>query len=420
MSASAAGDSGGLLARVGLTRRGRTLLGAAAGALVAAWATGGQDLLGVTVLLVALPAAGVLVLRRTRYGLLIERHLERRYVSVGQVCDVRLALRNVSRVPLTSLLVEERLPAALGGHPRFVVDWCGPGQRREVSYQLTPQRRGRYAVGPLVVRLTEPFGCAEVARRFPATAEVVVTPTVVALPAVTLATTVAGGGGDDLAGATGAGEPDASVRGYRRGDDLRRVHWRSTARTGDLMVRRESHGTATRAAVLLDDRAGAHSLASFEWAVSAAASITVHLVERGFVVSLVTGGSQVSGPTAALAQLAILGELAVLTPRFERHRGREGEFPASPVATAVTVALCGATDPAHLTRLAAGARQGGSRIGVLLDVAAFDRRASTGAATAAPAALLTRAGWRVLRAGPQTSLPLLWAELRAPARAGYR
>lgn len=420
MSDSAAGNSVGLLARVGLTRRGRTLLAAAAGALVAAWATGEQDLLGVAVLLVALPAASVLVLRRTRYGLRIDRHLERRYVGVGQDCEVRLALRNVSHVPLTSLLVEEHLPAAVGGHPRFVVGWCGPGQRREVTYRLTPQRRGRYAVGPLVVRLTEPFGCAEVARRFPGTAEVIVTPAVVALPPVSLAAAVVGSGGDDLAGATGADEPDASVRGYRRGDDLRRVHWRSTARTGEMMVRRESNGTASRAAVLLDDRAGSHSLTSFEWAVTAAASIAVHLAERGFVVQLVTSRGQVGGPTPALAQLAILGELAVLAPRSERHRPRSREFPGAPVETAVTVALCGATDPAQATRLIAGARQRGPRIGLLLDVAAFDRRVPAEDATTAPAALLTRAGWRVLRAGPQTSLPLLWAQLRSPALAGRR
>ena len=82
------------------------------------------------------------------------------------------------------------------------------------------------------------------------------------------------------------------MREYRRGDDLRRVHWRSSARVGELMVRREEQPWQSRATVFLDNRAGAHRgqgiASSLEAAVSAAASIAVHLSQRGFTVRLVT------------------------------------------------------------------------------------------------------------------------------------
>ena len=89
-----------------------------------------------------------------------------------------------------------------------------------------------------------------------------------------------------------AGEDDAGTREYRQGDDLRRVHWRSTARLGQLMVRREEQPWQARCTVLLDTRSTAHGGegpgSSFEWAVSAAASVAVHLVRHGYFVRLVT------------------------------------------------------------------------------------------------------------------------------------
>ena len=54
------------------------------------------------------------------------------------------------------------------------------------------------------------------------------------------------------------GEDDQSIREYRDGDDLRRIHWPATARTGDLMVRQEDRPARRRAMILLDPRAGAH------------------------------------------------------------------------------------------------------------------------------------------------------------------
>src|SRR3712207_9395429 len=85
-----------------------------------------------------------------------------------------------------------------------------------------------------------------------------VTPRVVPLPAIR---TIGGGGntGEARPHRIGVvGQDDVLVREYRQGDDVRRIHWRSTARLGDLMVRREEQSWAPSASIVLDSRAAAH------------------------------------------------------------------------------------------------------------------------------------------------------------------
>jgi uncharacterized protein (DUF58 family) len=79
--------------------------------------------------------------------------------------------------------MEDALPYALGGRPRFVLDKIEPQGVREVSYPVSSDVRGRFRVGPLSVRLTDPFGLCELTRSFATTDELVVTPGRQPLPA---------------------------------------------------------------------------------------------------------------------------------------------------------------------------------------------------------------------------------------------
>ena len=128
-------------------------------------------------------------------------------------------------------------------------------------------------------------------RQFVATSEVMVTPQVVPLPAIR---TIGGGGstGEARPHRIGVvGQDDALVREYRQGDDVRRIHWRSTARRGELMVRREEQAWDPSASIdpglpgLAPTPAGACSN-SLEWAISAAASIAIHFLDDGFGVEI--------------------------------------------------------------------------------------------------------------------------------------
>src|SRR6266545_2140185 len=276
----------------GLTTRGRSFLAAAAAAGVSALLLGEKDLLRVAALLALLPLLAVFAVARARYRLTCSRVLQPHRTPIGTAARVVLRLHNTSGFPTGTLLLEDRLPYALGSRPRLVLERLGARRTTSVAYTVRADTRGRYPIGPLLVRLTDPFGLCELTRAFPSVNELTVIPQVVPLPAVRIAGEYVGSGESRSRSVASHGEDDAATREYRHGDDLRRVHWRSTARTGELMVRREEQPWESRATVILDTRASAHRgegpTASFEWAVSAAASIAVHLRHGGYKLRLVS------------------------------------------------------------------------------------------------------------------------------------
>ena len=96
----------------------------------------------------------------------LTRVIEPSTVSAGTSAKVTLALSNESRSPTGLLLLEEQVPYTLGTRPRFVLDRMGPRWHRQLSYTVRSDVRGRYALGPLVVRVNDPFGLVELDRTF--------------------------------------------------------------------------------------------------------------------------------------------------------------------------------------------------------------------------------------------------------------
>ncbi|MFE2417766.1 DUF58 domain-containing protein [Streptomyces hokutonensis] len=297
-------EKGGVrTALAGLTTRGRSFLAAGIAAAVCAYVLGQGDLLRVGLLLAVLPLVCATVLYRTRYRVAGSRRLSPARVPAGSEARVHLRMDNVSRLPTGLLMLQDRVPYVLGPRPRFVLDRVEAGGRREVSYRVRSDLRGRYPLGPLQLRLTDPFGMCELTRSFSTFDTLTVIPRVEALSPVRLSGEAKGYGDGRNRSLALAGEDDVIPRGYRYGDDLRRVHWRSTARYGELMVRREEQPQRARCTVLLDTRgiafAGQGPDSAFEWAVSGAASVLVHMLERGFSVRLLTDtGNSVPGEGA--------------------------------------------------------------------------------------------------------------------------
>jgi uncharacterized protein (DUF58 family) len=304
----------------GLTVRGRCLLAAGLAATVCAAVLREVNLLRVGVFLLVLPLISYAMVARTRYRLTCTRRLDPVRVNAGSSAQVRLKLQNVSRLPTGGMLAEDTVPYRRGGRPRFVLDRVLPQRAVEVDYTVRSQVRGRFRIGPLTVRLTDAFGLCEVTRSFSAADLLVVTPQVVTLPPVRLGGDWAGAGESRARSVATAGEDDAATREYRQGDDLRRIHWRSTARKGELMVRREEQPWQSRAALLLDCRGSAHHgdgpSSSLEWAISAAASIGLHLANAGFTMRVVgdSGEELVGGAIGADAfDNVLLDDLSVRT-----------------------------------------------------------------------------------------------------------
>ncbi|MFF0255794.1 DUF58 domain-containing protein [Micromonospora zamorensis] len=248
-----------------------TLLGAAAGAavgyaaLVAAW----------------------------RPRLTVTRLADPDRVARGEPASMTLTVRNAGRLRSANLLAEDRCGDRSVPVP---VLRLRPGRDTQVRYDVPTHRRGVVPVGPLRVTRRDPLGLVALARPYGATVPVWVYPRVHPLTAVPT------GAGRSLDGRVD-GVPHGSItfdslREYVVGDELRRVHWRTSARVGELMVRENVDTSLPRLVVLLDNRATAHPervggvAESFESACEAAASIVTAAHRADLPVVLLFAAAQ--------------------------------------------------------------------------------------------------------------------------------
>ncbi len=398
-----------------LTLRGRAFLAAGITAVACAVVLGQPMLTRVGVLVVAVPLITALVVGRGRYRLALVRVVSPELVSAGQPARVELNLTNDGRTPTGALMLEEQVPYVLGTRPRFVLEGIGHGWRRQVTYQVRSDVRGRFEIGPMTVRVGDPFGMVELGRAFRTTSSLTVTPRTVRLPTIPLGGAWTGSGDNrPRAFAIGSAE-DVTVREYRHGDELRRVHWPSSARMGELMVRREEQPWQSRATLFIDNRVVAHRgqgvASSLEAAVSFAASIALHLSQRGFTVRLVTSKGEEPGTAwhfreAELNTGPLLEALAVIQPVVTTVL--DTAWLSEATHGGLLVAVLGAVEEADVDVLRRMRHHAVSALAVDLDVAAWTAPLAP-AADAVP--LLTRQGWRAVALRPGDRFENAWQEL---------
>jgi uncharacterized protein (DUF58 family) len=304
-----------------LTRRGWSLTGAACGLIVGSFLLGALEMLVLGVAAIALVVAVALWLKfQTPPELAVSRRVRPDRLHVGSEGRIDLLVENLGRraTPLlaaTDWFDEGRRAA------RFLVPPLAAGGTARAAYRIPTRRRGRYRVGPLSVAVTDPFGLAR--RREPSAgeAELVVRPRVheiVAPVAVGSRISAEHEATASRAVVSDLGDEFVTLRDYEVGDDLRRVHWRSTARTGELMIRQDEARWRSRAALVLDVLPGAHDAESFEAAVEAAASVTARLVRLRRRVEVVTSAGEVLG-TGGDPRHDVIDTLATVGPD-ERDR----------------------------------------------------------------------------------------------------
>jgi uncharacterized protein (DUF58 family) len=406
-----------------LTLRGRSFLAAGVTAVACALLLDQRDLLRVGVLLSAVPLGALLTTSRYRYRLALKRTIAPVRVVAGTTARVGLELENLTRIPTRVLLAEDRVPYALGPSPRFVIARL-PGRRRAaVTYTLRSELRGRYALGPLRLRLADAFGMCEVARSFTGVDRLVVVPKVYALTGADGSGQWSGTGESLTRNAAASGEDDVATREYRYGDDLRRVHWRSTARRGELMVRRDEQPRQMRATILLDTRARGHRGdgpgSSFEWAVCAAASVAVHLAGQRYGVRLLTDDTTAGWTTASTTEGAgaVLDDLAVV-----RLAGPGALADAVTTLTrtggdGMVVAVLGDAGQGEVEALATLGRHGARCIAILLRTPEWSagtperERDKLAQKREHNAETLRAAGWAVAEGGAGDTVPDVWTRV---------
>ncbi|MET4159283.1 DUF58 domain-containing protein [Agromyces sp. PvR057] len=212
----------------------------------------------------------------------------------------RPSMPSVVDIPVGQGLVEAHIPLLRGG------------AHHEERLVIAAQRRGVIDVGPMTVSRGDPLRVLRREMRWPEVQRVHVHPVTVPLPPSSAGLI------RDLEGAPSSALVDAdlsfhAVREYVPGDSQRHVHWKSTARTGRLMVRQYEESRHARIAVLLDlDLDGYTDDDEFEVAVSAAASLGVQGVREGRDV-LVGVSSELD--TADRGAVQAMRSLPTVTPR---------------------------------------------------------------------------------------------------------
>lgn len=400
-----------------ITGRGVTLLLAMALALLTGRFIGIGELYAVGVACAVAVLLGLAYVWRSSSRVSARRIVEVDRVIAGGTVEVQVELRNDGRVPTPTLLVAETLPDTMPavGHPeagvaRFVAGAVPPSRVLATTYRAVATVRGRHAVGPISVRVRDPFGVAERIRRYTATTDVVVYPHIEALPPQRVVGAHMGSGSSDSRRVFATGDEFFGMREYVRGDDLRMVHWPSTAHRQTLMVRQMEQPWQPHATLLLDTRSGVHTAGregTLETGVSTAASVLYHLADHAYAVRLLTDADTGRGGPQpweeSMDRLAVLEptDHTGLVPAVAAARGGEGLF------VAVLGVPAGRGDLAHDPDLRAlfGVRGFGQRLAVV--VADPDRRERADRMVG----LLVASGWRAAVRHPGEPLAPLWADL---------
>jgi uncharacterized protein (DUF58 family) len=413
-----------------LTRRGWVLLVCGGLAIPASYWAGRRELLYLGCFLALLPLLALAFVRFRRMRLSVRRSFSPAVVSAGHptMADLRVGNQSASASteanwrdswPWSPYATEPaRLPALLPSGPRF----AGRGSSVLFRYEVTPPSRGVFELGPMLVDFADPFGLADGALVAGAAETLTVTPALVPLADGVVSISADEGPTRMLQRRALGGEDDLMTREYRRGDALRRVHWRASAHSGQLMVRQEEQRSHAEARILLDTRLTHYRDTervedtdtprsdAFEWAVTFTASLGVHLARTGFLVQVIeTAPAQLASPEhtdeflESLASVSLSNEapeeLSLLRGVQRPDRSQGSVF-----------AIVSDIDSATVERLAAQRH-------------AFDLAV---AFLVAPRQLalestLTEAGWLCVTVQPDDSIESAWLALGAhqdaPARS---
>lgn len=398
------------------TPRAAALGAAGAVAWLAGLTTGSVSVRAFAALCIALPLACALTLARrmSAHRLEVTRSADTLRVEVGIPVELLLRIANPTARTTSLLVVEDEMPPSLGGRRAALLPPVSPGTVREVRTTVVPTTRGRHRIGPVRFTATDPFGLVRATRRVDRVDELVVIPRIEPLGGPARSPGARIGGRSGARRVSRGVEDFSSMREYRQGDDLRRIHWPSVARRGELMIRQDENPSRSRTALFIDTReraAGRHGDDPFERMVSVAASIGVREIREGSGLRLAT----TILPPRPVDEAGLLDALAGVTS--------DGGDLATALARLRSASAGDAGLVAVMSKPAAADAEALLRAGL-----GFGRRTAVmvggpddadGSATAAAVAL-ARAGWRVVTVTEGRPLREAWERTGARARIASR
>jgi uncharacterized protein (DUF58 family) len=259
-------------------------------------------------LLLALLALSYLWAWSNLHGLRVERETFTQRSQVGDEARERITVRNLWGIP--KLWVELRDHSDMPNHGNGFVTYLPAHERRRWSARTLCTMRGKFTLGPATLISGDPFGIFRLEQPVAGTNEVLVYPRTTPLPGFSLPSAELPGGQDVKSRAFHVTPNVSTIRDYQPGDSFNRIHWRSTARIGQLMVKEFELDPTAEVYLVLDmhERVqqilapvraarGGRPLAeqriaesTEEYGVQATASIARHLLEQNRMLGLVSWG----------------------------------------------------------------------------------------------------------------------------------
>jgi len=233
-------------------------------------------------------------------------------VHAGQVFSIPVTATNHDRV-------FGRRYVAIGGVAQIetiLIAYLGARDAHTTSLPFLIKRRGLHEFRYVRLSSVFPLGVFDKAMRYPAGLEVLVYPEI--FPASGLRHLDPARIGEEPSRRVGWSHELRTLRGFRPGDDPRGIHWKRSARQGELIFMEREAEEGLRLALLFDNAVGRledeAEVERFERLVSEAASAAVHYLAQGYEVSLMTRGDSIPHGGGRLQRQRILTALALLEP----------------------------------------------------------------------------------------------------------
>lgn len=383
----------------GLTRQGWLVVLGSALSVLSARLLGSVELFVLGVIGFTLVLAAVVSVRARRLDLEVARTLSPPRVHAGTPSQVTLSVTNRSTRRTPVIRVHDPVSGTRGAN--LLVAPLEPQTPARAAYRLPTERRGVVEIGPMRVEVTDPFGLATVSVPGAGAARLTVYP-----PVHRLAALPGTGGADPHAGVehrrtlSRGGEDFYALRPYVVGDELRRVHWPSSARHDELLVRQDEIPWQGRTTVVVDNTESRLADDGLDLAATIAASVLTAAHQRGSLVRLVFADGTDSGFLSGNAQLDSLLELLAIVARSRNASlATAVERASTSMRQGAVVVVTGDLDTSGLLLVQRLQRNFGSVTCVSIDASAHDPDAPE----AEPAA--SRRFLRVTRSAP---FPEVW------------
>jgi uncharacterized protein (DUF58 family) len=251
--------------------------------------------LGVGIVIALLVA--VISVQRRLPPLNVKRIVSPSMVSVGEPARVDIQLANLGRQASPYLQLWE--PVGNNGGAPMQLAKLGPGQAASAAYRVPTARRGLIRTGPLRALRRDVLGLSQRTTTLAGSEEVLIVPHTITLPFPSIGSSGRLGQHLRMKSWGQTGSEFHSLREYQRGDDIRRISWKASARATSLIVRETALEGIRRCTVVLDTTASEYTATSFEQAVIAAASVTASSAHTGVNTRFVTHDIDLRGPDVA-------------------------------------------------------------------------------------------------------------------------